>query len=421
MFSNSYYDHSDLADPIKKYLYTSNSIAMSIERFLLVAVDVVGTQVDYLNGTSDVIYRTDNVAFLTTAQPVPYLLGLIIIQATPEFYVYEQYENYQPVMDEVRRNLDTVTVEEKEKGGKGPLYDLFFVMAQLGGFYSFLKLILGGIFEKCYNSMLLADLVNRFNKSAATKDKQRNNLLNGSKISPAEESKSPMEDLELMHMGGAPDYKQQDKGANDQDHLIQENHISRARNTPSTQEYSIMDVVKYSMKCKSAPRHSHDIQNIQTNKLVNFESDLAKFNSETDLIKMVTSIAETKDYLTYMIKTMAGLQESVDNIKDDGHDKQKKHKKSKREKSRRHEANEGIVYDANTDPVKTKAPVQNINKIMTDEINKMVDISAINNSQNPDQMNEGGSIDLQVNQSFDHLVGDCNHVKPVPPPHINPE
>ena len=68
------------------------------------------------------------------------------------------------------RNLDTTTQTVEENKNDGLLYTAFFIMAQLDGFYSFLKLVFGSIFNKIYEQMLLVDLLNRFKHASAKTD-----------------------------------------------------------------------------------------------------------------------------------------------------------------------------------------------------------------------------------------------------------
>ena len=181
MFSNSYYDHTDLGSPIKRYISTSSSFLLNIESATTLTMPITPTLVRYLNGSSEYTYMTASPELKENHIGSPIFALLIgAIGITPEMYIIEQQLNYQPILNSTTRmlegpstfgrNLDTTTQTVEEDKNDGFLYTAFFIMAQLGGFYSFLKLILSPFVNKIYQSMLMVDLINKF-KENETKSK----------------------------------------------------------------------------------------------------------------------------------------------------------------------------------------------------------------------------------------------------------
>ena len=55
----------------------------------------------------------------------------------------------------------TVIESEKEEKYDEPFYRAFFIMAQVGGFYSFLKLVFGSIYSLFLDKLMTTEFINK--------------------------------------------------------------------------------------------------------------------------------------------------------------------------------------------------------------------------------------------------------------------
>ena len=129
---------------------------------------LVPKTINYLNGTTQTIYRSEEKQIVFVVALEASNLLTIIFELSPKQYTIERIINYQPIVstNNTRRMLDSTQTETVEKSDENDsvLYQMFFTLSQLGGFYSFLKLIFGSVINKLYESMLMVDLVNKYNQ-----------------------------------------------------------------------------------------------------------------------------------------------------------------------------------------------------------------------------------------------------------------
>ena len=180
MTANSYYDQNDYDNPIKYYIDFSSDALVVTNRITYFNMRLVPTTINYLNGTSRTIYQSEEMQTVVKLSLETNVLLTIVFKISPRQYTIEQMINYQPIVDvnNTRRMLDTTQTETVEKDNDSVLYQIFFILSQLGGFYSFLKLIFGSVINKLYESMLMVDLVNKYNEvsleeKARIQDSQR--------------------------------------------------------------------------------------------------------------------------------------------------------------------------------------------------------------------------------------------------------
>ena len=168
MTVNSFYDQSDYNDPIKYYIQLSSDMLIVTNSVAFHNMHLVPTTINYLNGTTQTIYRSEEKQIIFDVALEANNLLTMIFEISPKQYTIEQTINYQPIVsiNNTRRMLDTSQTETVEKSDENDsvLYQLFFILSQLGGFYSFLKLIFGSVINKLYESMLMVDLVNKCNQ-----------------------------------------------------------------------------------------------------------------------------------------------------------------------------------------------------------------------------------------------------------------
>ena len=58
MYSNTYYDHTDLDSPIKKYISSSSYFFINTESSVSMTMPITPTLIRYLNGSSEYTYMT---------------------------------------------------------------------------------------------------------------------------------------------------------------------------------------------------------------------------------------------------------------------------------------------------------------------------------------------------------------------------
>lgn len=117
----------------------------------------------------------------------------------PKQYKISQYNNYQPQLSRMLTATTTVTTEtagrtviesEKEEKYDEPFYRAFFIMAQVGGFYSFLKLIFGGIYSLFLDRLMITEFINKLKIKRSKNEDHRKSMyvskgnFNNSKIKP---------------------------------------------------------------------------------------------------------------------------------------------------------------------------------------------------------------------------------------------
>ena len=330
--SNTYYDHTDLASPIKSYISTSPNIIVNLNSFAILALYITPTEVKYLNGSSEYVFSTfspelkeNHFEDFTPA----ILLGDILL--TPEMYTIEQQITYQPILNNTarmlsNRKLDTTNTTQtiEEDKNSNVLYTAFFIMAQLGGFYAFLKLLIGPVFNIIYEQMLLVDLLNRFN-SASSKNTPKINCERyhqEPRVQMHEEEKKMLirdQDLEssILKEGGSKN--RSFARSNDQDQLISRNHIQRSRSNLISQnfelnEYTYMQGILHAFKCKKTTKIEEIHEANYMNNIEQFEKDLQRFNHEADIINLIMSNKETKLTINKVIGTVVQLSESIENL-----------------------------------------------------------------------------------------------------------
>ena len=295
---------------------------------------ITPTLVRYLNGSSEYTYMTASPELKENHIGSP-LFALLIgaIGITPEMYIIEQQLNYQPILNSTTRmlegpstfgrNLDTTTQTVEEDKNDGFLYTTFFIMAQLGGFYSFLKLVFGSVFNKIYEHMLLVDLLNRFRYASAknTAGKTRRYQQQPRAQIHEEEKKLPNDnqDIEssILKEGGRSFARSNEP--NDHDQLIGDNHIRRSRSNLIDQktrleDYTYMQAIVHSFKCKQNTRVVESVEDSYENRVEQFERDLNRFNHEADIINLMMSIKDTKYAINNVISTVVQLSESIESM-----------------------------------------------------------------------------------------------------------
>ena len=359
--ANTYYDHNDLENPIKGYIDMSPSFIVNFNELMQITVPVVPTLIQYLDHTTQYTYSSGYPEIYTQNLNSNGILLICSIKLIAEMYTVEQQISYQPIMNNTRmldmqpdynRVLDsettntTKTVEEENHN----FFDkTFFIMAQLGGLYSFFKLVFGSICNKIYQQMQTVDLLNRYNLANANKKTHKmskNRQI--SRIHIEEEKKSPNQghDLELsvVNEGGRNQDSSFHRSNEPDDHhqLMDQHHnqIERSRVTERSDdyikhEYSYWEGIKYSLSCKN---HTNIDQNSESSimdfSLMQFQKDLNKLNYEMDAINLLMSIKETKYAISNVMNTVIQMSQEVLELKNNTNPSNSQNSKQNKKKSK---------------------------------------------------------------------------------------
>ena len=169
---------------------------------------------------------------------------------------------------------------------------MFFVMAQIGGLYSFFKMILGSIINVVQYKMMLIDTINYFNHRRIIKSNKRkkvellkHSLHPRSTISSSQNKESRSKHKSLMNLRVSPELKEAEKSPN-----IKSEEATK---------YSYSEIpyqLFYSLKCWFKSSESND----SNNKESAFVNDLDKFYRHIDFVEMSLDIKEIK----YMINDL---------------------------------------------------------------------------------------------------------------------
>lgn len=86
-----------------------------------------------------------------------------------------EYARYTPQTS--RRNLDstvnttTTTTSESTEKADNPIFTIFFILAQIGGFYSFLKLVFSSVLAFFIHNIQVAEFINTIKYARLTSGK----------------------------------------------------------------------------------------------------------------------------------------------------------------------------------------------------------------------------------------------------------
>ncbi|CAI2375468.1 unnamed protein product [Moneuplotes crassus] len=201
---NSFYNSSDLSDPIKQYIKQLDPVELGYMSYVSYYIEVRENEVIFLNGTTQTFYDAysaydykfpfHNFAPSTTAK--------ITVMMSNEKRTYKQVERIVPNLSNFR-NLDSSevslstagqtiesnsTTKTEEKINKDLPYKIMTILSQTGGFCYLVNLIFGTLISPFVNNMKLASMINSIkSRRQRTKEKSYQNPLQ--KNSPHEENK----------------------------------------------------------------------------------------------------------------------------------------------------------------------------------------------------------------------------------------
>ena len=181
---------------------------------------------------------------------------------------------------------------------------MFFVMAQIGGLYSFFKMVLGSIVNGVQYKMMLLEIINKYNhrriedsiKRKKTKQLEKALLNQKNRIN----LKYAPEDSKI-HEGGEEEYKARlqnsDNNRDSGDYIRQQiqDNISKLDLKQQNIEYNCSDLFYQSVCCfKTKPSNDLTEEESLGSRHDQFMRDLDKFCREIDVINLISNIKDLK-------------------------------------------------------------------------------------------------------------------------------
>ena len=267
-------------DPIKTYLKYSDSYPFEFNSQSVFDIHIQPSEIRYLDGKTDMVYELAQFNYKKKHYG-SYLFGHIKIDFGPYYQVYQLEEDF---------------AENLEKEVHHPI----FIMAQIGGLYSFLKLIFDIIIAPIYKKVFIVQIINTY-KARRQYHKNRIQLYNQSASSNKEESK--------IHEGGSSDenediVKSIRRGkrldvsdSNDSiQNRVRSNRTNKSNsNHPKVSYYDYKDALydTFACCCKRMSTKCIDLDNLKTRN-IKFQNELARFEKESDILQIVDDIKQIK-------------------------------------------------------------------------------------------------------------------------------
>ena len=181
---------------------------------------------------------------------------------------------------------------------------MFFVMAQIGGLYSFLKMVFGSIINAIQYKMMLIEVVNKYNHRRVEDSIKRKKTKKLEKALHNQKKKinlnSPPEDSK-MNDGGEEEYNlhpENQANAKKSKHYayndIEEN-MSRLEVRQNIADYNYADLFYQSICCfKTKPGNMQTSEESLGTRHDQFLKDLDRFKKEIDVISLISNIKDLK-------------------------------------------------------------------------------------------------------------------------------
>jgi hypothetical protein len=165
---DTYYDESkDPSDPISDLTayYLGRSFYDKLQDLVLFVKE---TQIVYLDGTTESVYAVNRIVEQQTDNTDQHIQVAFFLEY--EYDIIEQYEETDVVS--YRRNLDITTtttytndtISNFERDHKDGMYQVAFVLGQIGGFFAFLHLVCSLLVSTCERKVYEYESVNKYNK-----------------------------------------------------------------------------------------------------------------------------------------------------------------------------------------------------------------------------------------------------------------
>ena len=149
IYSETFIDQSNPRKQLRNRLVVEPSQMIDFDYAKTKVYDVYYNTVRHLDETNTTFYNA-NVAYeqydpISEDYQYEYMLS-VVFQMSSKFNLYKEYVDYQPVIDTETSESSTVEAAGDHKIYPTELY-VFYVMAQIGGMYVFMTLLLSKIVE----------------------------------------------------------------------------------------------------------------------------------------------------------------------------------------------------------------------------------------------------------------------------------
>ena len=147
MHSEGYLNTSDVSSPVHHRLSETHYLELDYTMYVTNRYELKRSEIHFSNSEIDQFSTLENV-HSDSFFPIGEEIADIIIELADTYDLYEQYIDYQPVISQSETSEPVSTVYEiVDQNSNQSLmsfeYCLFYMMAQIGGLFSFLKLIIG--------------------------------------------------------------------------------------------------------------------------------------------------------------------------------------------------------------------------------------------------------------------------------------
>ena len=104
---NTYYDQSDVLQPIRNYLKVSPTIFYISGFEFAIEFTIAPSQINFLNGSVSMVYEVKDHLVRNYPGSSNIMINLMNIYIDPHYIIYQEYYDYQPQLGNTRRQLDT--------------------------------------------------------------------------------------------------------------------------------------------------------------------------------------------------------------------------------------------------------------------------------------------------------------------------
>lgn len=284
---------------------------------------VVANYIAFENGSSSMFYSMEEIYYETIDLPVQQYLMIHYIHMANYVWFHEMRTIYEPVTSSLR-NLETQSdinakralEESKSEELMTIEYFSFYFIAQIGGLYTFLILILGLWMGWVTQKSLNLEIVNYYNiKLSENVHQKRNSYVHNSNGKPSEHFNADMQNPQVynhsqMKIGyGSPQDQNNNRYSsaynqmyNGGEYEMEELARSRNRYGPSIQ-YTSSDLM-YSIfwwKSNNNDRHS------KAGRYNQLQKQLNDINEQRDMINVISVITKMKNRMSFVEKRLAEL------------------------------------------------------------------------------------------------------------------
>ena len=185
-------------------------------------------------------------------------------------------------------------------------------MAQIGGLYSFCKMVFGSIINSVQYKMMLIDVINKYNHRLVKDSIKRKKVKQLEKSLHNQNKRinlnNPHEDSKIHDGGEEEDLsevqnQQNNRGSGDYIRKDLEENLSKWDSKRHNFEYNCSDLLYQSICCfKSKPTKESTSEQSLDSRHDQFIRDFNKLNKEIDIINMVSNIKHLKHAIIGMSK-----------------------------------------------------------------------------------------------------------------------